>query len=323
MSVVPRSSPMLADMATVSGRYVPRSPSEPDTSDECSCAHSLLTQPTAWPALPTAGADDRWVLLDSMWRRAGAIGPARECAMGNWHVERVWAPHLQQKGGGLCQRVILSLAAGSSAVHAMYSLASRRTSTCNSSCRGAQPEVHLLPCREVGPCSPSGRGRLCGGSGVATAPLASRCIAPRAGASHAHAVNTTASPAAPVAALHEAAAGGRVGIVIVDHGSRKAESNMQLAEFAQLFQQMTGAPVVECAHMEIAKPSIEDAIGEQMRLAVRCMCHTPALLDALSGRHGCVCHAKSGHTRMAHEHNLRVVTACAAPSRSGRLTCQA
>lgn len=61
---------------------------------------------------------------------------------------------------------------------------------------------------------------------------------------------------------------------------------MQLAEFAQLFQQMTGAPVVECAHMEIAKPSIEDAIGEQMRLAVRCKCHTPALLDALMV--GCV-----------------------------------
>lgn len=51
------------------------------------------------------------------------------------------------------------------------------------------------------------------------------------------------------------------GIIIVDHGSRVAESNKMLEEAAGLFAQRFGArySIVEPAHMEIAEPSIGTA----------------------------------------------------------------
>ena len=51
------------------------------------------------------------------------------------------------------------------------------------------------------------------------------------------------------------------GIIIVDHGSRKKDSNDMLIEFVQLFKHTAGARIVEPAHMELAEPSIEQAIG--------------------------------------------------------------
>ncbi|HUO09487.1 MAG TPA: CbiX/SirB N-terminal domain-containing protein [Phycisphaerae bacterium] len=52
-----------------------------------------------------------------------------------------------------------------------------------------------------------------------------------------------------------------IGIVIVDHGSRMAESNALLERvgraFGERFQERF--PIVEPAHMEMAKPSIADA----------------------------------------------------------------
>lgn len=53
----------------------------------------------------------------------------------------------------------------------------------------------------------------------------------------------------------------RKGIVIVDHGSRRAESNAMLEEVARLFGERFAAlyEIVEPAHMEIAEPSIATA----------------------------------------------------------------
>lgn len=51
------------------------------------------------------------------------------------------------------------------------------------------------------------------------------------------------------------------GIVIVDHGSRRAESNAMLEAFVDLFiQHRPQYPIVEPAHMELAEPSIETAV---------------------------------------------------------------
>jgi len=52
-----------------------------------------------------------------------------------------------------------------------------------------------------------------------------------------------------------------IGIIIVDHGSRMAESNKLLERVAQAFaaQFRDRFGIVEPAHMEIAKPSIADA----------------------------------------------------------------
>jgi hypothetical protein len=63
-----------------------------------------------------------------------------------------------------------------------------------------------------------------------------------------------------------AAASSGTGIVIVDHGSRKKESNAMLHEFVTLYSATTGAEVVEPAHMELAEPTIEQAIGEHTHM---------------------------------------------------------
>lgn len=52
------------------------------------------------------------------------------------------------------------------------------------------------------------------------------------------------------------------GIVIVDHGSRRKASNDMLLEFCVLYQQITDHAIVEPAHMEIAEPTIAQAICE-------------------------------------------------------------
>ncbi len=51
------------------------------------------------------------------------------------------------------------------------------------------------------------------------------------------------------------------GIIIVDHGSRRDESNRMLERVAELFAQRFGRrnPIVEPAHMELAEPSIATA----------------------------------------------------------------
>jgi sirohydrochlorin ferrochelatase len=56
----------------------------------------------------------------------------------------------------------------------------------------------------------------------------------------------------------------KTGIIIVDHGSRRAESNEMLEEVARLFGQRFAElyDVVEAAHMELAEPSIATAYAK-------------------------------------------------------------
>jgi sirohydrochlorin ferrochelatase len=53
----------------------------------------------------------------------------------------------------------------------------------------------------------------------------------------------------------------KTAIIIVDHGSRRGESNRMLEEVARLFGERFGAKyaIVEPAHMELAEPSIAQA----------------------------------------------------------------
>jgi sirohydrochlorin ferrochelatase len=50
-----------------------------------------------------------------------------------------------------------------------------------------------------------------------------------------------------------------IGIVIVDHGSRREESNQRHEAFVREWQASRGYPIVEPAHMELAQPSIASA----------------------------------------------------------------
>jgi len=50
-------------------------------------------------------------------------------------------------------------------------------------------------------------------------------------------------------------------VIIVDHGSRRPESNQQLEQFVQLYRESHGCESAFAAHMEIASPSIADGIS--------------------------------------------------------------
>ncbi len=55
--------------------------------------------------------------------------------------------------------------------------------------------------------------------------------------------------------------GERVGIVVVDHGSRRADANRWHEEFVQRLRADGVHAVVEAAHMELAEPSIRTAFA--------------------------------------------------------------
>lgn len=74
-----------------------------------------------------------------------------------------------------------------------------------------------------------------------------------------------------------------LGIILVDHGSRLASANDMLNDVVQLFRRVSGQPIVEPAHMELAAPSIADAFSACVRQgATRVVVH-PYFLSP--GRH--------------------------------------
>eukprot|EP00983_Pelagomonas_calceolata_P124130 1161076-Pelagomonas_calceolata.AAC.3 len=85
-----------------------------------------------------------------------------------------------------------------------------------------------------------------------------------------------------------------IGVVIVDHGSRKKDSNDMLVQWGLglgvlpasvllLYKQTTGSRIVEPAHMEIAEPSIGQAIGECVKAGANKVVVAPYFLSR--GRH--------------------------------------
>ncbi|XP_010479466.1 PREDICTED: sirohydrochlorin ferrochelatase, chloroplastic isoform X2 [Camelina sativa] len=73
------------------------------------------------------------------------------------------------------------------------------------------------------------------------------------------------------------------GIIIVDHGSRRRESNLMLEEFVKMFKDKTGYPIVEPAHMELAEPSIKDAFSLCVQKGAKRVVVSPFFL--FPGRH--------------------------------------
>lgn len=76
---------------------------------------------------------------------------------------------------------------------------------------------------------------------------------------------------------------GTIGLIVVDHGSRRAESNESLDAVVSLFQQTMQLPIVEPAHMELAEPSIATAFRRVVRQGVRMVVVFPYFLAP--GRH--------------------------------------
>lgn len=52
-----------------------------------------------------------------------------------------------------------------------------------------------------------------------------------------------------------------LGIILVDHGSTRAEANDMLTKVASMFREVSKAKIVEPAHMELAHPTIAEAFA--------------------------------------------------------------
>jgi len=77
--------------------------------------------------------------------------------------------------------------------------------------------------------------------------------------------------------------GERLGVILVDHGSRRDESNAMLLDVVREFQAATGFAIVEPAHMELADPSIETAVARCVERGATKLVVFPYFL--LPGRH--------------------------------------
>lgn len=73
------------------------------------------------------------------------------------------------------------------------------------------------------------------------------------------------------------------GVIIVDHGSRREESNAMLERFVELFAQATHYRIVEPAHMELAEPSIATAFDRCVERGATSVVVCPYFL--LPGKH--------------------------------------
>jgi sirohydrochlorin ferrochelatase len=73
------------------------------------------------------------------------------------------------------------------------------------------------------------------------------------------------------------------GIVIVDHGSRRTESNEMLEHFVEQFTESMPYGIVEPAHMELAEPSIAAAFDRCVQRGAKRVVVCPYFL--LPGRH--------------------------------------
>lgn len=73
------------------------------------------------------------------------------------------------------------------------------------------------------------------------------------------------------------------GIILVDHGSRFAAANDMLLDVVTMFREVTGAAIVEAAHMELAEPTIEQAFARCVERGAKRVVVHPYFLSP--GRH--------------------------------------
>ena len=74
-----------------------------------------------------------------------------------------------------------------------------------------------------------------------------------------------------------------IGVIIVDHGSRRDKSNELLLDVVRQFAEATGLAIVEPAHMELAEPSIDTAFARCVERGAKTVVVFPYFL--LPGRH--------------------------------------
>jgi len=75
----------------------------------------------------------------------------------------------------------------------------------------------------------------------------------------------------------------QVGVIVVDHGSRRAESNAMLLDVVAMFGRMTDWSIIEPAHMELASPTIAEAFDRCVERGAKLVVIHPYFL--LPGKH--------------------------------------
>ncbi|MGD9632531.1 MAG: CbiX/SirB N-terminal domain-containing protein [Pirellulales bacterium] len=75
----------------------------------------------------------------------------------------------------------------------------------------------------------------------------------------------------------------RLGVILVDHGSRREESNRLLFDVVRQFGESSGYEIVEPAHMELAEPTIAMAFAQCVERGATTVVVFPYFL--LPGRH--------------------------------------
>jgi hypothetical protein len=78
-------------------------------------------------------------------------------------------------------------------------------------------------------------------------------------------------------------AGQVVGLVVVDHGSKRAAANEMLVEVGLMFKRVSGLGIVEPAHMELCEPTIEQAFDRCVEQGATVVVVHPYFLSP--GRH--------------------------------------
>ena len=73
------------------------------------------------------------------------------------------------------------------------------------------------------------------------------------------------------------------GVIVVDHGSRREESNQMMEEIVRRFGDFTHFKIVEPAHMEIAEPCIQTAFDRCVQRGAKTVVVMPYFL--LPGKH--------------------------------------
>nr|WP_305891017.1 CbiX/SirB N-terminal domain-containing protein [Methylomonas sp. WSC-7] len=73
-------------------------------------------------------------------------------------------------------------------------------------------------------------------------------------------------------------------MLVVAHGSRREDSNLEIRELTKQLRLMTNCfAAIDCAFLEIAEPSIAQALTQQITLGARQIVVMPYFLSA--GRH--------------------------------------
>ena len=92
---------------------------------------------------------------------------------------------------------------------------------------------------------------------------------------------------------------GKTGLVLVDHGSKRQAANDMLFDVVALFKRVSGAPIVEPAHMELAEPTIAQAFDACVKQGAATVIVHPYFLSP--GKHSqsdiprMVCEAAAKH----------------------------